>query len=398
MKTLSKIADVLLVVTIALSLVITTLIGASASVVGDNIPLLPSHNLKNITIDTAYLPPANQLDAPYYYHNGNFSLGQPIVALNSSTGEGKISGNWSQPSTGGKPVETTTRVELGQNNRLFAYFYGSATTRPQAENSAYLCGELLVEFKDYIIDPSLVQSEATVYIDWDTAHNVALSTVFVAGSTVTDIDYRGVLRYPTLNGSYIDLPYSRLLTVDLDLKNFAGELDEAQRIDEIRFALVPSYNKTPTSYNKLTSLQIYQAVYDNADTWIKDTLVPPSSLDGRPVLFTSFSVSAKSFIYSTRDGIISNQYLIPIDHFRLGLPYTQGGVARDGETLSDIFGDGFDNIVVDFENFNFIHWIENLVVGIGRIEILPNFYLLYPVVGCVALAVIVWILKVFLGG
>lgn len=352
MKTLTKILTVTIV---ALSTLIVTFCTAFAGTVGTNTSsyYTPTYNLRSFTF-----APSNT---------------SSHVALNDVSIYAR-----------GDSVRAYTEYTLTNSGGLLASFLTATTFSDSRLFSRFTIDggfnvDISLTFGDMVLNPSLA-SGAVNFLD-------ARILPSPYDDCYTTVRYYGTCYFPTVTGGFSKVPFDISSTI-LEDANLATQ--------NVRVSLAPSELVSGNSFDKLSTIEFYQSVYDYQID--KTNLVNP--------YISSFFRANDVIVLSTYYVDIYSSYTMYDDttlypenssEFILELPASLDGASRPNEE----FISSWLNYVerpVDFEDFSFVAWIENIVLGFGTIEILPNFYLLYPIVGSVALALIIWALKIFLGG
>lgn len=391
MKTLSRIADVLLVVTIALSVVCFTFIGAAADVVtqppfGENgsteaAVYSSSYNLKSIQMRFRYPEGETRYDSSYYV-----TMSDPqLYGYYTDTREPTYA-TIPPPSGSTAPTFYSRMYNTYSDGRLFTHIYNTDETFTANYG---VCTDVYLTFGEMVINPELTSGA----VDFQNIFALPFpSTEYLAGVT-----YSGSCYFPLVDGGFREVEFV-ISTSAYD--GFAWGNTDRLDSNNFRFSLVPSEQRSNNTFAKYTALGFYELVYQDLTIEERVGLINPSTetffKEGDPIAFKSLTVYGHWTMYP--DGVImgSNSYYPSSTYMQIETPASLKGVTRPTENFLEAWN-SYDRDV-SFQQFNFVEWIEQIVIGLGTIEILPNFYLLYPVVGSVALALIIWVLKTFVGG
>lgn len=389
MKTLSKIADVLLVVTIALSVVCFTFIGAAADVVtsppyGENgstqtAVYSSSYNLKSLQMRFRYPDGTNRYDSSYYV-----TMTDPQIYGYYSENREPTFTTIPPPNGTTNPTFYSRMYNKYSDGRLFTHIYNTDETFTANYG---VCTDVYLTFGEMVINPELSSGAVDFQNIFALPHP---STEFLAG-----INYSGSCYFPLVDGGFREVPFEIGTTWYTGIPN-----TDYLESNNFRFSLVPSEQRTNNTFAKYTALGFYELVYNDLSIEERQGLINPSTetffKEGDPIAFKSLVVYGHWTMYP--DGVImgTNSYYPSSTFMQLETPASLKGVTRPTENFLEAWN-SYDR-EVDFNQFDFVEWIEQIVIGLGTIEILPNFYLLYPIIGSVALALIMWVLKTFVGG
>lgn len=193
----------------------------------------------------------------------------------------------------------------------------------------------------------------------------------IANSTYIymNVLYSGNVAYPTKAGGVVYLPFTHQFAMGgmSQPRTMIAPCDMAQ-------------NGNPNSYHS-----VYSLAYRNASEDVQKTLVDPSEIYADPALVTDYMV----YMYLPEPNDFSAVRITQVGN--------ENGQPLDSQSLETWTSEHIHNtnLVEDFDIGTFFRTVAS---GVLDTELFPGFYLSHCLGIVIALAICVWVLKVFVGG